>query len=184
MNHTYRLIRNDVAYWVQGVAHTVILAIPLGSQACASGQGGQDAIGCATTRLRRRLMGLSAEERNWATLAHASGGAVMLLMPSFGFVGPLLVWLTQKDKSAAVAYHAQQALYFQVAMTLAIWICGALGSALACFLVGFVFYALALLPWLAAVVLPLLAANNVNSGADDHAYPLTGGMVDKPPQIG
>lgn len=127
---------------------------------------------------------LSAQERNWSALAHASGGIAMFLLPSFGFLGPLVVFFLKKDESAAVAYHAKQALFFQIAMTLAVWLCGVAGTALSCFLIGFVFYAVAFLPWLAGVLVPLLAANNVNNGEDDYGYPLTGGMVDRPRELG
>lgn len=127
--------------------------------------------------------GLTAQERNWSALSHASGGIAMFLLPSFGFLGPLLVWLLKKDESAAVAYHAKQALFFQLAMTLAVWLCGVAGTALSCFLIGFIFYFVAFLPWLAGVVVPLLAANNVNNGQDGYGYPITGGMVDRPLQL-
>src|SRR5690606_9927342 len=81
---------------------------------------------------------LTVQERNWAALSHASGAILMFLMASFGFVGPLLIYLMKHEESPAIRYHAKQALYFQLAMTCIVWVCGALGTALSCFLVGFV----------------------------------------------
>ena len=130
------------------------------------------------------MAGLTVHERNWAALAHASGGIAMFFAPSFGFLAPLVLWALHKDKDAAIAWHAKQALYFQLAMTLLTWLCGVAGTALSCFLVGFVFYFVAIVPWLAGVVVPLLAATAVNNGRDDYAYPMTGGMVGRPPRLG
>jgi len=118
---------------------------------------------------------LSTESRNWSMLAHFSAALAQLLLPSFGFLGPLLVWLL-KRKDADVAHHARQAFAFQLAMALSVWILGLIGTALSCFVVGWVLYVAALAPWLAALVLPVLAGIRVNNG-EDYAYPITGPMV-------
>lgn len=126
---------------------------------------------------------LTVQERNWAALSHASGAILMFLMASFGFVGPLLIYLMKHEESPAIRYHAKQALYFQLAMTFIVWVCGALGTALSCFLVGFVLYIPAFVAWVAGIVVPLIAATRVNNGEDGYAYPLTGGMVERPLQL-
>ena len=57
----------------------------------------------------------SQDERTWATLAHASA-----LLNVFGGVGgviaALIIWLTQREKSAWVGFQALQALVFQAAV--------------------------------------------------------------------
>ena len=72
----------------------------------------------------------SSDERTWATLAHASA-----LLNVFGGVGgiiaALVIWLTQREKSAWVGFQALQALVFQAAAVVitvlvvsAVWVVG------------------------------------------------------------
>lgn len=72
--------------------------------------------------------GPSADERTWAALAHASvlltfalgvstGGVAVLV----GMLAPLVIWLSFRERSRFVAYHALQATAFQVASLVA-WI--------------------------------------------------------------
>lgn len=117
---------------------------------------------------------LDTEERNWSVLAHASAAVTNFFVPSFGFLGPLVVWFLRKDQSERVARHARQAMIFQGAMAIAAWVLGAVGSALACVGIGLLILPLAFVPWLAGVVVPLLAANKVNNGEDDYVYPMVG----------
>jgi uncharacterized Tic20 family protein len=72
----------------------------------------------------------SSDERTWAALAHAS----TLLNAATGMGGLIaaaVIWLTQKEKSAWVAFHGLQSLVFQAAQSLivflvvgAVWIVG------------------------------------------------------------
>jgi uncharacterized Tic20 family protein len=52
---------------------------------------------------------VSSEERLLSALAHAS-----VLLFSMGFIVPLIIWITQRKKSAFVAFHALQALVYQL----------------------------------------------------------------------
>jgi len=117
---------------------------------------------------------LDTEDRNWAVLAHASGALSTVIIPSVGFLGPLLIWFLRKDQSAEVARHARQAMVFQLAMSVLAWVLGAMGSALVCVGVGFVLLAAAVVPWLAAIIVPIVAAVRVNNGEDDFEYPFVG----------
>lgn len=54
-----------------------------------------------------------SEERTWAALAHASS-VLNLLTGVGGIIAALIIWVTQKDKSRWVAFHALQAMIFQV----------------------------------------------------------------------
>jgi uncharacterized protein len=61
----------------------------------------------------------SAEERQWALVAHLAG-LVASALGGFAFLGPLIVWLIKKDQSAFVADQAKEALNFQIAVTIAL----------------------------------------------------------------
>jgi uncharacterized protein len=59
----------------------------------------------------------SSDERTWATLAHA--GALLNLFTGMGGpIAALVIWLTQKDKSAWVGFHGLQSLIFQAAVSI------------------------------------------------------------------
>jgi uncharacterized Tic20 family protein len=58
----------------------------------------------------------SPDERTWATLAHASA-LLNIFSGMGGLIAALVIWLTQREKSAWVAFHALQSLIFQTAVT-------------------------------------------------------------------
>jgi len=60
----------------------------------------------------------TSEDRTWAMLAHLSP----LLL---GFIGPLVIWLIYKDKSAFINDQAKEALNFQLAVMIVALICAA-----------------------------------------------------------
>lgn len=67
----------------------------------------------------------SQEERLLAAVAHGSA-----LLPFFGIIVPLYIWITQKDWSKCVRFHAIQALVHQMilpAATLAVYLVGIWG---------------------------------------------------------
>ncbi len=51
------------------------------------------------------------DERVMAALAHAA-----IILPNIGVIVPLVIWLTQKDKSRFVAFQALQALAYHVVL--------------------------------------------------------------------
>ena len=57
-----------------------------------------------------------SDQRMWAMLAHISG----IL---FWFVGPLVIWLIQKDKSRFVEEQAKEALNWQITLAIG-WVIG------------------------------------------------------------
>ena len=64
----------------------------------------------------------SQDERLLAAVAHSAA-----LLPFFGIIVPLYIWITQKDWSKFVRFHAIQALIHQMALpaaTLAIYLLG------------------------------------------------------------
>jgi uncharacterized Tic20 family protein len=127
-------------------------------------------------------MTLSVEQRNWALLAHFSASVCMFLLPSFGWLGPAFIWVVRRN-DPEVRWHAGQAVAFQLGMTLAALAVSALGTALSCFLIGAALYVVALIPWFAGIVLPIVAGTRVSNGESRYRYPVTGDWVAAPAVI-
>ena len=58
------------------------------------------------------------EERIMAALAH-----ITILVPLMGVIAPIVIWITQKEKSRYVAFQALQATVFQLVLVLT-WFIG------------------------------------------------------------
>jgi uncharacterized Tic20 family protein len=126
-------------------------------------------------------MSSSDDTRNWSMVAHFAGAAAQMFMPSFGFVGPLVV-LMLRQQDPVVQYHAKQAAVFQLAMAAAIWVIGAVATALTCFVIGVFIYPLAVIPWIAGLALPIWAGIQVSNG-ERFDYPMIGSFITKPPEL-
>ena len=111
----------------------------------------------------------TADEKTWGLIAHLSAFAGLAL-PLGNVLGPLVVMLTQRDRSAFVAASAREALNFQVTALLAALVFGALSIAL----VGIPFLLALGVAW---VVLPVLGAVRTSEGAL-YRYPFTLRLVD------
>ena len=99
----------------------------------------------------------SSEERTWAMIAHLTG--------LIGFVGPLIVWLVQKDKMPFVDDQGKEALNFQLTVLIAYAVAGATS----CFGVGLVVFPVV---FVANVVLCIMGGLKANQG-ESYRYPLT-----------
>jgi hypothetical protein len=99
-----------------------------------------------------------SDQRMWAMLAHLSG----IL---FSVVGPLVVWLVQKDKGLFVTEQSKEALNFQITLLIGYLAAGVLTF----IIVGF--FLLFVLPVL-AVVFGVIAAIAANKG-ENYRYPFT-----------
>lgn len=66
---------------------------------------------------------LSSEERWLAALSHAG-----ILIPSLGFTLPLIVWITQREKSEFLRFQSLQALTFQLLLAAVGLVLGALSG--------------------------------------------------------
>jgi uncharacterized Tic20 family protein len=127
-----------------------------------------------------------AEERTWSLLAHLS----VLLNLATGFAGPiaaLIIYLVFKDRSRTVAYHALQAMIFQLIwwyggglLIGAMWI---IVGVLSVIFIGVILIPIAigitlvleLLP-MGAVIYGIVGAIQVNQG-QDFKYWLVGDWV-------
>ncbi|MBN1231810.1 MAG: DUF4870 domain-containing protein [Candidatus Coatesbacteria bacterium] len=58
------------------------------------------------------------EERNMSMLTHLAGFAMYIFPAAGNIIGPLLVWLSQKDKSEFINQHGKAALNFQISFTI------------------------------------------------------------------
>jgi uncharacterized Tic20 family protein len=96
------------------------------------------------------------DERNMAMLAH-------LLAIVLGFLGPLIIWLVKKDSSTYVDDQGKEALNFNILLTIAYAVCGAL----TCVVIG-VF----LLPivWIVNIVFAILGGVAASRG-ELYRYP-------------
>jgi len=114
--------------------------------------------------------GLTADERLWAMLAHlfALLGYLVLLGQ---YIAPLVIYLVYRDRSRFVAFHALQALYFQLAL-LVLWAMVYVAGILTCGL-GFL---LAIVPTVLNLVFVLIAAIRANNG-EWYELPLVGAMA-------
>ncbi len=70
------------------------------------------------------ITGVSADERQWAMLAHLSALLCYILTSGWagsagGFLGPLIVYLLKKDTMPFVATQAKEALNFSITICIA-----------------------------------------------------------------
>ena len=104
------------------------------------------------------------DERTWGMLAHLSG-LLGMMVGGLCFLGPLIVWLVKKDQSPFVADQAKEALNFQIAVFIALIVCGL--SAMIC--VGFILLPIVII---GAIVYSILGGMEANKGVT-YRYPYT-----------
>jgi uncharacterized protein len=69
---------------------------------------------------------VSRDERNLAMFAHLSAFAGLIFPAGGNVIAPLIVWLTQREKSAFVADQSLEALNFNITVLIAEVACGIL----------------------------------------------------------
>jgi uncharacterized protein len=115
--------------------------------------------------------GLSNEERTWALVAHLS--ALSVYLTGVGMIlGPLVVWLINKDTRPYAAAEAKEALNFNIS-----WLLWGILWGIAAFILTFVLVGILL--WIALgffsivwTILCIIAAIKANEGVP-YRYPLT-----------
>lgn len=103
-----------------------------------------------------------SDERLWGTLTHIS-------VPFFGFIGPLVVYLAFKDRSARLKDNAVEALNFSILYTIALTV----SVFLTFVVIGIVVMPLVII---AALVLNILGAVAANRG-EVYRYPVNWRVV-------
>lgn len=104
-----------------------------------------------------------SDERTWGTAAHWS--ALVAMLVGLSFLGPLIVMLTQGNKSPWVRRQAVESLNFQISMT----IYAIVSAILILVLIGLV---LLLVVGALAIIMPIIASIKTSNG-EDYRYPLT-----------
>jgi uncharacterized Tic20 family protein len=109
------------------------------------------------------------EEKTYALVAHLSQFTSFIGIP--GFIGPLVIWLIQKDKSPFVGRHALEALLFQVGLFV-VGIVFAILSIITCG-IGTILFIPLLIAFILYVVIATMRANE----GKIYSYPVTGGFI-------
>jgi uncharacterized Tic20 family protein len=114
------------------------------------------------------------DERTWSMLAHLSVLAGLVgLMP----LGALIVWLAYKDRSPRVAFHALQALWYQLAWLAILVVSWFVTLVLSLVLIGLLLVPVMLLASLVPFFHGCYAAYRVNKGVD-YRYPFIADRID------
>jgi uncharacterized Tic20 family protein len=100
----------------------------------------------------------------WGMLAHL-GFIAGYVIPFGNVIAPLVIWLTQRDKSEFVAENAKEALNFQITVTIAI-----IASIILMFIVIGIFLLIAV--GIYSLVIAIIAAIKANQG-ESYKYPIT-----------
>ncbi len=108
------------------------------------------------------VAGPTAEEKNLAMLSHASAASALVGLP---VVGPLVMWLMQKDKGGFVEENAREALNMNISFLL--WTIVASISVVV--LIGFLLLPIVSIAWIVLVVIGAIKASN----GETYKYPLT-----------
>ena len=98
------------------------------------------------------------EQRTWAMFCHLSALAG-LLFPFGAVIGPLIVWLVNKEEMPLVAEHGRKSLNFQLTMMIAY---------IVCFMLMFVVVGVILLPLVAlfSLIMVVVSAIKANDGKE------------------
>jgi len=117
---------------------------------------------------------ISADEKQWAMFAHLSA-LVAIWLGGMGFLGPLIIWVIQKDKMKFVDDQGKEALNFQLTLLGAGIVLGAVAAPLVLLTFGIglllvIPLALGLLAY--GVIMPIVAAMRANAG-EAYRYPYT-----------
>ena len=111
-------------------------------------------------------LSMAPNEKTMGMLSHLISLCALIGIPFGNVLGPLIVWLTQKDKSAYIDYHGKESLNFQISITIA----------LVCCLPFILLFGLGILMMIAvgiyAVVMAFIAGLKANEGVR-YAYPYT-----------
>lgn len=119
------------------------------------------------------------QEKQLALLAHLSILLSLISSGILGWVVSLIIYLTQKDKSAFVKHHAIQALFYQVATGIFFVILGIIATILMCAAGLGILIILLMLPLgIAALILGVYAGIKAFNG-EWYRYPVTDALVQK-----
>ncbi len=116
--------------------------------------------------------GISAEQRQWAMFSHLSALTGIFTGGLGCILGPLIIWLIQKDKMPFVDDQAKEALNFNITVGIASLVLVVVGTLLMIILIGVLFYIAALGVGIYWLVMTVIATIKSNEGIA-YRYPLT-----------
>jgi uncharacterized protein len=108
---------------------------------------------------------LTDQDRSWGMLAHLAALAGIIFPMLGGILGPLIVWLAKRDRSAFVNDQGREALNFNISVALAGLVCVALTWVFIGLLLGGLLYVY----WL---VMTIVAGIKAGEGVA-YRYPVT-----------
>lgn len=106
-----------------------------------------------------------SQDKNLALLAHLSGCLAVVVGSVPGFVGPLVIWLIQKDKSKFVEQESKEALNFQITLLIMSAV-----AIVVTFLSCWMLFPLIFIPLLMQVVFGIIATLSAANGTA-YRYP-------------
>ncbi len=115
------------------------------------------------------------EDRNLALFAHLGAMIVDLMSFAFGWIVPLVIYVTKKDESPFVTDQAKEALNFRITIALIHFICG-LSVLVTCGLAVFIALPIMGLVWVLALVFGIIASVKANDG-ERYRYPFCWRLV-------
>ena len=107
----------------------------------------------------------TAEERQWALIAHLSALLGIVTAGWLCFLGPLVIWLLKKDSLPFVEDQAKEALNFNITVMIA----AAISWVLMFVLIGFLLIVAVFIFWLVFVIIATIKANE----GERYRYPFT-----------
>lgn len=112
---------------------------------------------------------LTQEQKTWGMIAHLSA-LIGFLIPFGNVLGPLVVWLIKKDTMPFVDDQGKEALNFNITVAIVVAALMIVGTVLLVILIGFLFYLVAAVIGIAALVFMIIAGIKANEGVS-YRYP-------------
>lgn len=116
-------------------------------------------------------LSLTSNDKTMGMLCHLIA-FVGLIIPFGNVLGPLVVWLTQKEKSAFADSQGKESVNFQITIAMALVPCFLFFFLFAFFLIGFLAIPVMILIGLYATVMTIIASVKANEGVP-YRYPFT-----------
>lgn len=108
---------------------------------------------------------LTANDKTMGMLSHLLALSGFIGVPFGNIVGPLIIWLTQKEKSEFIDFNGKESLNFQITIIIA----GLISGVLCLILVGFL---LLFAVWAYGIAMTIVATMKANEGVR-YRYPYT-----------
>ena len=116
--------------------------------------------------------GIPVQQRQWAMFAHLSALTGLFTGGLGCFLGPLIIWLVQKDTMPFVGDQAKEALNFNITVGIVTLGLVVVGTVLLVVLIGFLFYFAAFAVGIYWLVMTIIATIKSNEGVA-YRYPMT-----------